>query len=55
MPNYFHFNGPNCSTGNGSVIPCIEAEGDYIIKCINKIQQEHIKSMTPQIEAIEEL
>lgn len=54
MPNYFIFNGPYNCGGNGAAIPPIEVEGDYMIECINKIQRQNIKSMTPQMSAIEE-
>lgn len=55
MPNYFIFNGPYNCGGNGNAIPPIEVEGDYMIQAINKIQRQNIRSMTPQLEAIEDL
>lgn len=55
MSNFFIFNGPYNCGGNGNAIPPIEAEGDYIIKCINKIQRQNIRSMTIQTAAVEEL
>jgi cation diffusion facilitator CzcD-associated flavoprotein CzcO len=55
MPNYFIFNGPYNCGGNGNAIPPIEIEGDYMIQCINKIQRQNIRSMTPQLDAIQEL
>lgn len=45
FPNYFMMLGPNAAIGSGSLTMMIEMEGDYIIKCIRKIQKENIKSM----------
>lgn len=47
FPNFFTFLGPNCPIGNGPVLSAIEAQGDYICKVINRLQTEHIKSVTP--------
>lgn len=55
MPNMHIFNGPYNCGGNGNAIPPIEAEGDYIIKCINKIQRQNIRSMTIQTAAVDDL
>ncbi|KAL7003924.1 hypothetical protein EMMF5_006527 [Cystobasidiomycetes sp. EMM_F5] len=45
FPNYFTFNGPNAPVGAGSLVPATEAQGDYFVKAINKIQRQGIKSM----------
>lgn len=45
MPNYYCFLGPNGGPGLGSALPFLENEGKYMIKVIQKIQREWIKSM----------
>jgi len=54
FPNHFVFNGPASPIGNGSVVPAIETEGEYMLKCILKIQTQDIKTMCVKDEAIEE-
>lgn len=46
MPNHFIMLGPNAAIGTGSLTMMIENVGDYVIKCVRKIQKEDIKSMT---------
>lgn len=48
FPNFFMMLGPNSAIGTGSLTMMIEAGGDYIVKCIRKIQKEDIVSMTPK-------
>jgi len=45
MPNLFIFLGPNGGPGAGSFIAMLENVADYVIKCIQKMQREHISSM----------
>lgn len=45
FPNYFMMLGPNAAIGTGSLTMMMEMEGDYIIKCIRKMQKEDIRSM----------
>lgn len=45
MPNYFCFLGPNGGPGLGSACPFLENEARYMVKVIQKIQREYIKSM----------
>ncbi|KAF3006882.1 hypothetical protein E8E13_010976 [Curvularia kusanoi] len=45
FPNYFTMMGPNSGVASGSLTKIIESVGDYIIKCIRKLQKEDIKSM----------
>lgn len=45
FPNYFTMLGPNSGVASGSLTKIIESVGDYIIKCVRKIQKEDIKSM----------
>jgi hypothetical protein len=37
--------GPNAGVGSGSLTAIIERSGDYIIKCIRKMQKEDIAAM----------
>lgn len=48
FPNYFMMMGPNSALGAGSLLVVLEAEGDYIIKCIRKLQKEDYVSMMPK-------
>jgi len=46
FPNMFIMLGPNAAIGSGSLTLMIESVGDYVIKCVRKLQKENIKSMT---------
>lgn len=48
------FYGPQACGANGSFLPVLEATGDYIIKCVQKMQTQDILSMTPKREAVDE-
>ncbi|CEI41650.1 hypothetical protein FVEN_g3715 [Fusarium venenatum] len=48
FPNYFAMLGPNSGLGSGSLTALIEAQGDYIIKCIRKLQKEDYVTMAPK-------
>lgn len=52
FPNMFMLVGPNSVIGTGSLTIMLESFGDYIIKCIRKIQKENIKTMEPKAEAV---
>ncbi|OAL43037.1 FAD/NAD(P)-binding domain-containing protein [Pyrenochaeta sp. DS3sAY3a] len=52
MPNYYCFLGPNGGPGLGSACPFLENEARYMVKVIQKIQREYIKSMTAKESAI---
>ncbi|PQE12791.1 hypothetical protein CJF30_00002694 [Rutstroemia sp. NJR-2017a BBW] len=54
FPNYFIMLGPNSSIGSGSLTAILEAEGDYIIKCIRKLQREDYASMVPKHSRVED-
>ena len=45
FPNLFHFLGPNGGPAAGSFIAMLELLEDYVIKCVSKMQREHIASM----------
>ncbi|KAM6517024.1 hypothetical protein FSOLCH5_007976 [Fusarium solani] len=48
FPNYFMMLGPNAAIGTGPLTTMIERTGDYIVKCIRKLQKEGISSMEPK-------
>ncbi|KAL5119011.1 hypothetical protein ACEQ8H_003140 [Pleosporales sp. CAS-2024a] len=45
FPNFFTMLGPNAAIGSGSLTKLIESVGDFIVKCIRKIQKENIAAM----------
>ncbi|KAH8202076.1 hypothetical protein TruAng_003744 [Truncatella angustata] len=45
FPNFFMMLGPNSAIGSGSLTMILETEGDYIVKCIRKLQKEDYASM----------
>ncbi|KAK5627116.1 hypothetical protein RRF57_002831 [Xylaria bambusicola] len=52
FPNYFMMLGPNSAVGSGSLTSIIEAEGDYIVKCIRKLQKEDYATMAVRPERL---
>jgi len=46
FPNMFTMLGPNSAIGSGSLTKMIETVGDYIVKCVRKIQKDNIASMS---------
>jgi hypothetical protein len=52
FPNYFMMLGPNAAIGTGSLTMMMEMEGDYIVKCIRKMQKEDIRSMDVKARAV---
>ncbi|KAI8626291.1 flavin-binding monooxygenase [Xylariaceae sp. FL1651] len=52
FPNFFLMLGPNSAIGAGSLTVMLEAEGDYIVKCIRKLQKEDYASMTVRPERV---
>lgn len=48
FPNYFIMLGPNAAIGSGSLTIILEAQGDYIVSCIRKLQKEDYTSMVPK-------
>ncbi|KAK9426117.1 hypothetical protein SUNI508_12571 [Seiridium unicorne] len=52
MPNFFLYLGPNGAPGAGSTIHMIEFTSEFMIKCVQKLQREHLKSMTVSDRAL---
>lgn len=44
--------GPNCPIGNGPILASIEAEVDYMIKMMSKMQKENLKSFEVNSDAV---
>ncbi|KAL0258800.1 hypothetical protein SLS55_006304 [Diplodia seriata] len=45
FPNLFMMLGPNSAIGSGSLTMMIESTGDYIVRCVRKIQRDNVRSM----------
>ncbi|KUJ11162.1 flavin-binding monooxygenase [Mollisia scopiformis] len=54
FPNFFMMLGPNSAIGSGSLTMMIETEGDYIIKCIRKLQKEDYTTITPKLARVKD-
>jgi hypothetical protein len=54
FPNFFMILGPNSAIGSGSLTMMIESEGDYITKCIRKLQKEDYVTMMPKSERVKD-
>lgn len=54
FPNYFMMLGPNAAIGTGPLTTMIERTGDYIVKCIRKLQKEGISSMEPKATRVKD-
>ncbi|KAI0835701.1 flavin-binding monooxygenase [Hypoxylon sp. FL0890] len=52
FPNFFMMLGPNSAIGSGSLTVILENEGDYIVKCIRKLQKEDYATMTVKPERV---
>ncbi|KAM0820834.1 putative Sterigmatocystin biosynthesis monooxygenase stcW [Seiridium cardinale] len=50
MPNFFLYLGPN-GAPLSTMIVMIEFQCDYMIKCIQKLQREYLKTMVPKASA----
>ncbi|KAK7420810.1 hypothetical protein QQX98_002614 [Neonectria punicea] len=51
MPNFFMYLGPAGAPRSGSFLTMLEFVVEYILKCVKKLQREHIASMEPTMEA----
>lgn len=45
FPNYFIMNGPRGNLGNGTVLPCLETQIDYVCAAVQKMQSDRIKAL----------
>lgn len=46
--------GPNSAMAVGSLVPVVEAQADYLVACISKIQRQRIKTMVVRKEAVDD-
>lgn len=54
FPNHFMMLGPNSAIGTGSLTMMIESTGDYVIRCVRKLQKEDLKSMEVKPERVDD-
>lgn len=54
FPNFFMVLGPNAGVGAGSLTVLLEAQGDYIVKCIRKLQKEDYITMMPKRQRVDD-
>ncbi|KAF7557067.1 hypothetical protein G7Z17_g898 [Cylindrodendrum hubeiense] len=52
FPNFFMIGGPNSGLGSGSLISVFEAQSDYIVKVIRKMQKEDYSTIEPKPERV---
>lgn len=46
FPNMFLMGcGPGITYANGSLLPCTEAQADYVVACLSKLQKQDLKTM----------
>ncbi|KAK3688884.1 flavin-binding monooxygenase [Podospora appendiculata] len=54
MPNYFMVVGPNTPISNGSLMPSIEAQVEFALSFLDKIQRQGVKSVVVSTQATTE-
>ncbi|KAK3393171.1 hypothetical protein B0H63DRAFT_425007 [Podospora didyma] len=52
FPNYLMMFGPNSAIGFGSLTKILEAEADYVVSVIRKLQKEDYASIEPKVERV---
>lgn len=55
FPNYFVMNGPRGNLANGTVLPCLETEVEYVIQAVKKMQSDRIKTLDVREEVVDQL
>lgn len=55
FPNYFVMNGPRGNLANGTVLPCLETELEYVIKAAKKMQSDRIKALDVRERVVDQL
>ncbi|KAL4890667.1 hypothetical protein BDV59DRAFT_204147 [Aspergillus ambiguus] len=55
FPNYYTIVGPGATWSNGTLLPSIETTIEYSVKCMRKMQQEHIRSMSVKQDALNDI
>jgi len=54
FPNYLMMFGPNSAIGFGSLTKILEAECDYVVKAVRKLQRDDYASMEPKAERVKD-
>jgi hypothetical protein len=52
FPNFFMIGGPNSNLGSGSLLSVFEAQGDYAVKIIRKLQKESYETFEVRAERV---
>ncbi|KAJ8117410.1 hypothetical protein OPT61_g1397 [Boeremia exigua] len=52
FPNFFMIGGPNSNLGSGSLLSVFEAQGDYAVKIIRKLQKEDYETFEVRPERV---
>ncbi|KAL9618208.1 MAG: hypothetical protein Q9160_007042 [Pyrenula sp. 1 TL-2023] len=55
FPSYFMFVGPNAPISNGTLIPVIEKQASYMMKFVDKMQRQQLKSFAVKPEIVRQL
>ena len=55
FPNYFMFLGPNAPISNGTLIPVMEKQCEYMVSFISKLQRQKIHSFSVKPEVVKQL
>lgn len=52
FPNFFMIGGPNSNLGSGSLLSVFEAQGDYAVKIVRKLQKENYSTFEARAERV---
>lgn len=55
FPNYWVMNGPRGNLANGTVLPCLETQIEYVIAAAKKIQSDRIRAIEVRRDITEQL
>lgn len=55
FPNYWVMNGPRGNLGNGTVLPCLETQIEYVIAAAKKMQADRIRFMDVKADVTDRL
>jgi cation diffusion facilitator CzcD-associated flavoprotein CzcO len=55
FPNYWVMNGPRGNLGNGTVLPCLETQIEYVIAAAKKMQADRIQYMDVKADVTDRL
>ncbi|KAF2094347.1 flavin-binding monooxygenase [Rhizodiscina lignyota] len=55
FPNYFMFLGPNAPISNGTLIPVMEKQSEYMIRFVDKMQRQNLKAFDVKSDVVSQL